>query len=136
MSHAHVQLYLYRPFLHYLSKASAQNTSSTNIAFSPYAAACVQACHTILSLSGEMHNRGLLQGGGFTVLHMVFGSVVTLIFVILDSTEWEGRESAFKDIWVGRKAIAFLAKWCNGAERAQTILEVSGWVRIYFPCVD
>ncbi|KIY03555.1 uncharacterized protein Z520_00246 [Fonsecaea multimorphosa CBS 102226] len=126
MSHAHVQIYLYRPFLHYLSKASAQNTSSSNITFCPYAAACIEACHTILSLSGGMLEKDLLQGGGFTVLHMVFGSVVTLLFVVLDSTEWEGRESAFRDISVGRKAIALLAKRNNAGERTQTILEVSG----------
>ncbi|OAP63265.1 hypothetical protein AYL99_02492 [Fonsecaea erecta] len=123
MSHAHVQLYLYRPFLHYLSRASDENTSSSNITFSPYAAACVRACHTILSLSGEMCESDLLQGGGFTVLHMIFGSVVTFLFIILDSADWEGRESAFEDISIGRKALAFLAKCNNAAERAQTVLE-------------
>ncbi|KIW23502.1 uncharacterized protein PV07_11695 [Cladophialophora immunda] len=123
MSHAHVQLYLYRPFLHYLSKASTQTISSSNIAFSPYAVACVQACHTILSFCGEMYRRDLLQGGGFPILHMVFGSVVTLIFIIIDSADWEGKESAFKDISIGRKAIAFLAKCNNAADRAHTILE-------------
>ncbi|EXJ67403.1 uncharacterized protein A1O5_09416 [Cladophialophora psammophila CBS 110553] len=123
MSHAHVQLYLYRPFIHYLSKPLAQSTSSSNITFSPYAAACVRACHTILNFSGEMYKNDLLQGGNFTVLHMVFGSVVTLMFIVLDSADWEGREMAFKDISIGRKAIAFLANGNDAAERAQTILE-------------
>ncbi|KIW97585.1 uncharacterized protein Z519_01169 [Cladophialophora bantiana CBS 173.52] len=123
MSHAHVQLYLYRPFIHYLSKPLAQSTSSSNITFSPYAAACVRACHTILNLSGELYKNDLLQGGNFTVLHMVFGSVVTLMFIVLDSADWEGRELAFKDISIGRKAIAFLANGNDAAERAQTILE-------------
>ncbi|OAL36194.1 hypothetical protein AYO20_04608 [Fonsecaea nubica] len=123
MSHAHVQLYLYRPFLHYLSKATTQNTSSPDLTFPPYAAACVQACHTILSLSDEMYNQDLLRGGCFTVLHMIFGSVVTLMFIILDSHDWEGREQSFKDISIGRKAIALLAKCNNTADRAQTILE-------------
>ncbi|KIW83852.1 hypothetical protein Z517_03098 [Fonsecaea pedrosoi CBS 271.37] len=126
MSHAHVQLYLYRPFLHYLSKATTQNASSPDLTFPPYAAACVQACHTILSLSDEMYNQDLLRGGCFTVLHMIFGSVVTLMFIILDSHDWEGREQSFKDISIGRKAIALLAKCNNTAERAQIILEVSG----------
>ncbi|KAF2098972.1 hypothetical protein NA57DRAFT_76206 [Rhizodiscina lignyota] len=117
VSFARVQLYLYRPFLHYLSKSGANDTS-----FTLYATACVQACHNILTLSGDVWRRGLVPGCNPTFIHMVFGAIITLIYVLLDPTEWDETEVAVKDIAMGRKFLDTIAQYSENAEKAQAIL--------------
>jgi hypothetical protein len=128
MSHGHVQVYLYRPFLHYLSKSSPSNEkTSGGTIFTSYAAACLQACQKILRLSGEVSKRELVQGCNATFPHMVFTSIISLLYVLLGSAAWAEQEVAIivEDISLGRKVLASISMYNEAIETAQGIVAVS-----------
>ena len=76
-------------------------------------------------LSVDMWKEGLLQRCHSTVMHIVFGSLLSLMYRMLDSAEREGMEAAVKAIVLGRKVMASLAQFNTRAERGQSILTVS-----------
>jgi hypothetical protein len=61
LSYAHVQMMLYRPFLHYVSH---KHCAGKNIDERSYAcaAACVSVSRNIVHITTEMKKRGLLVG--------------------------------------------------------------------------
>jgi hypothetical protein len=128
MSHAHVRIYLYRPFLHYLAKSGDiddHNKPSNTTSFSPYANTCVQACHNILRLGADMCKQGLLEGSNWAATQIIFTAVLAMLYVLLDSNLWDGAEEAFRSFALGRTVISCLAQYNGAAERGQRILTVS-----------
>ncbi|KIW72945.1 hypothetical protein PV04_01103 [Phialophora macrospora] len=125
MSHAHVQVYLYRPFLHYLSKPSrSDDATSGGMNFTSYAAACLQACQKILRLSGEVCQRGLVQGCNVIFSHMVFTSIISLLYVLLGSVGRGESEVTMivGDIALGCKVLAAISQHKEAIETAQSIV--------------
>lgn len=76
-------------------------------------------------LGVDMCNKGLLQRCHSTVMSILFGTLLSLMYRMLDSTETEGMEAAVKAIVLGRKVMGSLAQFNTRAETAQNILGVS-----------
>jgi len=67
LSYAHVQMMLYRPFLHYVSDKACVGKQIDERAYA-CAAACVSVSRNIVHITTEMKKRGLLVGAyWFTV---------------------------------------------------------------------
>jgi hypothetical protein len=126
LSYAHVQLYLYRPFLHYLKTSTRENQSLGSYEkTSAYAAACITTCHEIIHFSYDICRRGHLFGAYWNVTHMIFGSILALMYMVLDSRNEKGMDAIFKDIAIGRKVLVLLARYGIAAARGKTMLTVS-----------
>jgi hypothetical protein len=125
LSYAQVKLYLYRPFLHYLT-ASARKEQSSGLCnkASTYAVACLNASHQIIHSSYEMFRGGILRGAYWHVVHMVFSSILALMYIVFDSCNGIGVDAIFKDIAIGRKVMSQLARYGVAAVRGNTLLTV------------
>lgn len=123
ISYAHVHLYLYRPFLQHAIKAPKQKSSPSED-FSSYANACIQASQHIVALCEDLCKRGLLTGGNWFVLRMLFSSVLTLFYVILVSRNLYETESLFKSLATGRKILNHLSKQSYPGNRCRVMLKV------------
>ncbi|ETI29613.1 hypothetical protein G647_02066 [Cladophialophora carrionii CBS 160.54] len=127
MSHAHVQVYLYRPFLHYLSKFSRPGGSVySSMDYTSYASACLQACQKILRLSGQVCQRELIQGCNVVFSHMVFTSIISLLYVLLSSVGWGegGVDIIVGDIALGCKVMWVMSHYNEAIETGQSIVAV------------
>ncbi|KAJ9609089.1 hypothetical protein H2200_006860 [Cladophialophora chaetospira] len=125
MSQLHVQVYLYRPFLHYLSKSSESKSGViSGIGFSSYAAACLKACQRIIRLAGEVCRLDLVQGCNVTFSHMVFTSIISLLYVLLGSSGWDEKEVAIvvEDIALGSRVLEIVSLYNEGMETGQKIV--------------
>ncbi|KAA8647855.1 fungal specific transcription factor domain-containing protein [Aspergillus tanneri] len=98
MSYAHAQIYLYRPFLHYLTASSDGGSEG---GFPAYASACVDASHLILRLAQDMHREGLLCSVQWDISNLILASSLTMLYLIL------GRKGAkFEDLAVAQLGTA------------------------------
>ncbi|KAI9785062.1 MAG: hypothetical protein M1816_000532 [Peltula sp. TS41687] len=115
---SHIQMMLYRPFLHYV----AQGHSQKPIDRRSYACAvaCVGVCRNLIHISTEMKKRGLLNGAYWFIMYTTFFSVLTLVFYVLENSNDPGTEGILKDAQEGKDTLADLAKKnlaahrCNG----------------------
>ena len=133
LSYEQVKLYLYRPFLHYLKASGQEDQSSGSYEkASAYATACINTSHEIIHSSYDMCRRGILCGAYWHVPHMIFSSILALMYVVFDSRHEKGTDAMFKDIAIGRKTMALLARNGIAAARGKTMLSVS--VTIFRRC--
>ncbi|KAL2833813.1 fungal-specific transcription factor domain-containing protein [Aspergillus cavernicola] len=124
MLYAHVQLYLYRPFLHYAVEARHQN--STPLAgISPYATASVQASENVIALCEEMYGRGLLNGDYWPVTRMLVSSIATILYFIVAPRTLYEADVLFKTLAAGRRILSRLAEHSCPANRGKVILTVT-----------
>ena len=122
-SYSLVRLKLYRPFLHYLTSSRQEQSSSRN--FSLYAAESINAAQSILHLNQELLESGTQAVVNWTTTNMVLSSILTLLYVVLDSGDSQRAEIMFEDILIGRRLIDNLARYGFAANRARTFLTVS-----------
>ncbi|PYH43372.1 Zn(II)2Cys6 transcription factor [Aspergillus saccharolyticus JOP 1030-1] len=78
MTYAHNQVYLYRPFMHYLLEYHNQEQEPQQ-----YAIAGIRASCNIIRLAQDMQRHGLLFGAQWRVAHMLSTSALTLLYVLL-----------------------------------------------------
>ncbi|KAH8802477.1 fungal-specific transcription factor domain-containing protein [Xylogone sp. PMI_703] len=121
ITYAHVQLMLYRPFLHYLSRSREDGTNISDNNYSAYAMACIRASHNIIHLSEDMWKRGFVIGTKWMATNIMIGAIFTLIYVFLDGG---GTENIIQDVIIGNRILEKLGRYHPGAERCRTILAV------------
>jgi hypothetical protein len=95
--------------------------------FTSYAAACLRACQKILRLGGEVCQRGLVQGCNVIFSHMVFTSIISLLYVLLGSVGWDESEvdMIVGDIALGCKVLASISHYNEAIETGHNIVAVS-----------
>lgn len=123
ISYSHIQLCLYRPFLHYVIGNSRQSRSPKE-GFSSYATACIQASQNIIALCEDMYKRGLLAGANWHVTRMLFSCLLTLLYIILSSKGSYEADALFKGLATGRKILNHLAKRSPPGNRCKVLLAV------------
>ncbi len=122
MAYAHIQMFLYRPFLHYVSQAvQAKNVDKRSYAC---AAACVSVSRNIVHLTAEMRRRGLLVGSYWFYMYTTFFAIISLIFYVLENSESQRVEDILKDAHEGRDTLAGLAARSLAADRCSRTLNV------------
>ncbi len=123
MAYAHIQMVLYRPFLHYVSQSyRAKNIDRRSYAC---AAACVSVSRNIVHLTGQMKRRGLLVGSYWFYMYTTFFAIISLVFYILENPQSPEVEEILKDAYEGRDTLAALAAKSLAADRCSRTLTVS-----------
>lgn len=81
--HAHVQMVLYRPFLHHITKRKTDPDFDMR-AFA-YASACVEAAQQVIWLNEALDSKGLLHGSYWFILYTTFIAVLSLLMFVLSN---------------------------------------------------
>lgn len=124
MAYAHVQMMLYRPFLHYVSEKSCAGKSVDERSYA-CAAACVSVSRNIVHITTEMKRRGLLVGAYWFAMYTTFFAVLSLVFFVLENPDKIGSAEILADATAGRNAITGLARKSLAADRCSNALQVS-----------
>lgn len=124
MSYAHVQMMMYRPFIHYVSQA-CQNGPKTDKRSFACAAACVSVARNIVHITSEMKRRGLLVGAYWFVMYTTFFAIISLVYFVLENPNSPTGADILKDALEGRETLASLAQKSMAADRCSESLAVS-----------
>jgi hypothetical protein len=123
ISYAHVQMMIYRPFLHYVSQA-CQNKNVDKRSFA-CAAACISVSRNIVHITSEMKRRGLLVGSYWFVMYTTYFAILSLVFFVIENPNSPTGQDILKDAVEGRETLASLAKRSMAADRCTLSLSVS-----------
>ncbi len=123
ISYAHVQMMLYRPFLHYV--VNACNNRTIDKRSYACAAACVSISRNIVHITTDMKKRGLLIGSYWFTMYTTFFAILSLVFFVLENPESATGQDIFKDALEGKDTLASLAKRSMAADRCSQTLVVS-----------
>ena len=123
MAYGHLQLMLYRPFLHYASPDT--HTKAFNQRSYACAAACVSVSRNLVHLTGEMKRVGLLVGSYWFYMYTTFFAVISLVFYVLENPQNSTSAEILRDAHEGKDTLASLAKRSLAAARCSRTLTVS-----------
>ena len=123
MAYAHVQMMLYRPFLHYV--ANSHHGGRVDKRSYACAAACVSVSRNIVHITAEMKRRDLLIGSYWFTMYTTFFAILTLVFFVLENPNSSTSQDILKDAREGREILASLAKRSMAADRCTFTLAVS-----------
>ncbi|QLQ78940.1 hypothetical protein HG537_0B02870 [Torulaspora globosa] len=125
LSFFHVQLILYRPFIHYLSrKIIANNRDSLSI---QRARNSISVARSAVNLAQEMLRKNLLTGSYWYGSYTIFYSVAGLLFYVHEARPSD-KESALeyeqilKDAEIGRNVLLQLKNTSMAADRTYNLL--------------
>ena len=122
MAYAHIQMFLYRPFLHYISqKVQAKSINKRSYAC---AAACVSVSRNIIHVTGEMKRRGLLNGSYWFYMYTTFFAILSLVFFVIENPSSPTAKEILRDASEGKETLASLAKRSLAADRCTQTLAV------------
>ena len=84
MAYAHVQMVLYRPFLHHINRMNP--TITADLRSFACASACVKAAMQVIWLVEQLDNQGLLTGSYWLTVYMTFFASIILVMFALGNT--------------------------------------------------
>ena len=113
---------MYRPFLHYVSKAC--DTKKVDKRSYACAAACVTVARNIVHITAEMNRRGLLLGSYWFVMYTSYFSILSLVFFVFENPQSPTGDGIMRDAIEGREMLASLAKRSLAADRCSHSLKV------------
>ena len=122
MAYGHIEMFLYRSFLHYIShKPAAENVDSRSYAC---AAACVNVSRNIVHLTAEMNRRKMLRGSYWFYMYTTFFAILSLLFYVFENPESASSPEILKDINEGKSTLAELAPTSLAADKCTQYLNV------------
>jgi hypothetical protein len=124
LAYAHVQMMLYRPFLHYVSQKSQDGKVLDKRSYA-CAAACVSVSRNIVHITSEMKKRGLLVGAYWFTMYTTFFAILSLVYFVLENPKDPGSQQILADANAGKDALKGLAQRSQAADRCSTALRVS-----------
>jgi len=125
MAYAHVQMMLYRPFLHYVSRKCYTGKSLSDDRSYACAAAGINVSRNIVHITVEMKRRGVLIGAYWFTMYTTFFAILSLAFFVAENPEKPGSQEIFKDALAGKDALQGLARRSQAADRCNAALNVS-----------
>ncbi|KAL1965391.1 hypothetical protein VTN77DRAFT_5828 [Rasamsonia byssochlamydoides] len=116
ISYAHVQMSMYRPFLHYVSNGfQAQGIDKRSYAC---AAACVSVARNVVHITAGMYKKGLLNGSYWFTMYTTYFAILSLVFFVLENPDSpSAKDSVLKDALEGKNTLNGLAKKSMAADR-------------------
>ncbi|KAL4863387.1 hypothetical protein BDV12DRAFT_177557 [Aspergillus spectabilis] len=123
MAYCHVQMYLHRPFLHYLTGAF-KGPSASRKDFQKYASACIEASRNIIHLGEDMYRNGLLFGAEWRIAHMILTAALSLLYPPLSDRTSILATSVLTDLKVAKMLLNILRPYCVRARRGHLVLTV------------
>ncbi|KAK4214513.1 putative transcriptional regulatory protein [Rhypophila decipiens] len=121
--YAHVQMMLYRPFLHYVSP---RLTAGKKIDDRYYncAAAGISVSRNIIHIAIEIQKQAVLIGPYWFILYAEFFAILSLVFYVLENPDKAGTAEILADAQAGKEVIAKLAQRSLSADRITSALNV------------
>ena len=126
MSYAHVQMMLYRPFIHYVSMTPENKTKNLDKRNYACAAACISVSRNIVHITSDMKRKGLLVGSYWFVMYTTYFAILSLVVFVLGNPNSDTAMDILKDARDGRDTLAGLAKRSLAADRCTHSLAVCG----------
>lgn len=123
LAYAHVQMVLYRPFLHYVTQS--YHTGKVDKRSYACAAACVSVSRNIVHITAEMKRKDMLIGAYWFTMYTTFFAILALVFFILENPKSNTTHDILKDALEGKEILASLAKRSMAADRCTVTLAVS-----------
>lgn len=123
LAYAHVQMMLYRPFLHYVSDKTQAGKHVDERSYA-CAAACVGVSRNIIHITVEMRKRGLLMGAYCHTMYTTFVAILSLLFFLLENPDKSGTKEILADVYDGKNTLRSLAKLSISADRCSIALTV------------
>ncbi|KAH8819820.1 fungal-specific transcription factor domain-containing protein [Xylogone sp. PMI_703] len=115
---AHVQLLLYRPFLHYISKRAEQTDSRAK----RLAMSCIAMSRETIHIGLEMNSRDLLLGAYWFEFYTIFSAILALVVPIMDRNHDLDISELLQDAKAGREILTQLSSSCMAADRCSQML--------------
>ncbi|KAF7934231.1 uncharacterized protein EAE97_008591 [Botrytis byssoidea] len=122
LAYAHVQMMLYRPFLHYVSGKSCAGKTIDERSYA-CAAAGVSVARNIIHITAEMKKQGLLVGAYWFTMYTTFFSVISLVYYVLENPDKSGAAEILADANDGKDALIGLAQRSMAADRCSETLK-------------
>ncbi|CAG8960484.1 hypothetical protein HYFRA_00008203 [Hymenoscyphus fraxineus] len=116
LAYAHVQMMLYRPFLHYVSHKASSGKALDERSYA-CAAACVSVSRNIVHITTEMKKRGLLLGAYWFTMYTTF------FFYVIEQPDSDRCLDILKDANDGKDALVGLARMSQAADRCSAALK-------------
>ncbi|KAI0117559.1 hypothetical protein F4776DRAFT_656176 [Hypoxylon sp. NC0597] len=118
---AHVQMVLYRPFLHYVSPRISAGKDVNERAYA-CGAAGVSVARNIVHIGTEMRKQVSLVGPYWFTLFTEFFAVITLVFFVLENQDKPGSMEILADAVAGKEMITELSRKSMVADRISSSL--------------
>ncbi|PYI04673.1 hypothetical protein BO78DRAFT_408877 [Aspergillus sclerotiicarbonarius CBS 121057] len=123
MTYSHVQILLYRPFLHYFVDNTEGNGHAEH-GFHKYASACVDASRNLIHLTEDMHRDGLLYGAHWRIAYMVCTAGLSLVYVVVGSKSPETVKALKIDLNTAKRMLMCLTPYSSHSRRLHVALTV------------
>src|SRR5436190_3180962 len=123
IGYAHVQMAMYRPFLHYVTGGSrGREVDKRSYAC---AAACVSVARNVVHITAGMKKKQLLNGSYWFTMYTTYFAILSLLFFILENPDAAtAKDGILRDALEGKNALAGLAKRSMAADRCAQSLDV------------
>ncbi|KAG5954665.1 hypothetical protein E4U58_007522 [Claviceps cyperi] len=121
-AYAHVQLVLYRPFLHYISPRHSHGTKVDELSYA-CAAAAVSVSRNIVHIGLEIRKQRVLSGPYWFMMYTEFFAVLSLVFYAIENPDKIGSHEVLMDAHAGRQMIADLADKSLSADKVTKALK-------------
>jgi hypothetical protein len=121
-AYAHVQLVLYRPFLHYVSPRLSQGNKIDELSYA-CAAAAISVSRNIVHIGLEIRKQQVVSGPYWFMLYTEFFAVLSLVFYAIENPEKPGAVEVLADAHAGKQMITDLADKSLSADRVSKALE-------------
>ncbi|GAP90000.1 putative C6 transcription factor [Rosellinia necatrix] len=119
---AHVQMVLYRPFLHYVSPRFCAGKDVSERAYA-CGAAYITVARNIVHIGTEMRRQVSLVGPYWFTLFSEFFAIISLVFFVLENQDKPGSKEILADAIAGKNMISELAAKSMVADRISQSLE-------------
>ncbi|RYP78306.1 hypothetical protein DL770_006905 [Monosporascus sp. CRB-9-2] len=118
---AHVQMVLYRPFLHYVSPRVSAGKSIDERGYA-CGAAGITVARNIVHIGLEMRKQVSLVGPYWFTFFTEFFAILTLVFFVLENQDKDGSKEILADAIAGKEMISGLARTCLAADKISSAL--------------
>ncbi|KXH40974.1 fungal specific transcription factor [Colletotrichum nymphaeae SA-01] len=122
-AYAHVQLVLYRPFLHYVSPRLSMGKNIDELSYA-CAAACISVSRNIVHIGIEIRKQNVLAGPYWFMLFTEFFAILSLVFYSIENPEKIGSAEVLEDAIAGRDMVSKLQSKSQAADRVTEALNV------------
>ena len=122
LGYAHVQVMLYRPFLHFV--AMEKRSQPVDQRAYACAASYVNVSRNIIHITTQMKQRGLLNGAFWFVMYTSFFAILSLVYFAAENPDNATTQAVMKDALEGRQILASLATRSMAADRCTATLNV------------
>ena len=132
VAHAHVQMVLYRPFLHHIGRRKTDSKFDYR-AFA-CASACVKAARQVIWLTEALNDAGLLRGPLWLLFFTLFMAVVSSIMFVITNKE---DPTAGEYYAAAQRGFKILEKFASSNQMARNYtdsLRVGGGYVLYWCC--